>query len=213
MKNRFLIAMMMIGSNISKAQSSAGFEQYFYADRAGLREVIPVIYYQNKQNWYFESHFNYERLHALSIYIGKTFSENKEFSYSFTPMIGGVAGTLKGGVAGLNSGMNYKKFFFNSQSQYVISIEGKNADFLFSWMELGYQVIAPLLAGLSVQHTLTSPGNGKLETGFFVRYTVKKWSFPLYCFNASNENRYVILGIAREFSFSGNKTRTILLTE
>jgi hypothetical protein len=213
MKNKLLIAMIMIGSNMTKAQSSTGFEQYVYADREGLKGVIPVIYYQTENNWYFESHFNYERLHAFSVYIGKTFSENREFSYSFTPMIGGVAGSLKGGVAGLNSAMNYKKLFFSSQSQYVFSFESKNVDFLYSWMELGYQVIGNVLVGLSIQHTLINPANVKLETGLFIRYSVKKWSFPLYCFNATKEERYLILGIAKEFSFSRNKARTILLTE
>jgi hypothetical protein len=213
MKNKLLIAMIMLGSNMSNAQSSTGFEQYFYADRKGLKGVIPVIYYQNENNWYFESHFNYERLHTFSVYIGKTFSENREFSYSFTPMIGGVVGTLKGGVVGLNSGMNYKKLFFSSQSQYIFSFESKNVDFLYSWMELGYRVIGNVVVGLSLQHTLINPANVKLETGLFIRYSVKKWSFPLYCFNTTNEDRYLILGIAREFSLSRNKARTILLTE
>ena len=213
MKNSLLIVMLILWFNMTTAQDRVGFEQYLYTSKSGPPVVVPVIYYQNQQNWYFESHANYEQVQTFSTYIGKTFSENKEFSYSFTPMLGGVLGSLKGGILGLNSEMDYKKFRFTSQSQYIFSFENKKADFLYNWMDLGCQVIGHVLIGLSIQNTMINPANVKLETGFFIRFNVKKWNFPVYCFNSTSENRYLILGVAREFSFPVNKTNSMLLAK
>ena len=205
MRNSLMLAMVILSFNRTIAQAHGGFEQYFYAPKSGPAVLVPVVYYQTEHNWYFESHINYEQVHTYSVYIGKTFSENKEFSWSFTPMLGGLLGSLKGGIFGLNAEMNYKKLHFTSQSQYIFSFEKNKADFFYSWIELGYQVIRNTLIGFSIQNTMINPVNVKLETGLFIRLNVKKWNFPVYCFNSTSENRYWILGVAREFSFPVNK--------
>ncbi len=206
MRNSFLFFMVFAWSNGIAAQSCEGFEQYFYSDKSGLRAIVPVVYFQNSHNWYVESHVNYEQAHTFSSYIGKTFSGNKKFSTSVTPMIGVVLGSLKGGVLGLNTAMNYKRLYFSSQAQYIFSFKSRSADFLYSWMELGYQVIGYMLVGFSIQHAMLNPANVKPETGLFIKFTAKKWNFPVYCFNETSENWYLILGVAREFNFSIKKT-------
>jgi hypothetical protein len=213
MRNSLMFVMLMLSFNMTTAQARGGFEQYVYVSKGRLPVAVPVVYYQNQHNWYFESHANYEQAHTFSAYIGKTFSENKEFSFSITPMLGGVLGSLNGGILGLNSEMNYKKVRFISQSQYIFSFENKKVDFLYNWMELGYQVIKDVIIGLSIQNTLINPTNIQLETGFFVRIKVMKWSFPVYCFNSTSGSRYLIFGVAREFSFPVNRTKTMLLTK
>jgi hypothetical protein len=210
MKNSLLIVMLMLWFNMTTAQAHGGFEQYFYASKGRTPVVVPVIYYQNQHDWYFESHANYEQTRSFSTYIGKTFSENKAFSCSFTPMLGGVIGSLNGGILGLNSEMSYKKIRFTSQSQYILSFENNKIDFLYNWVELGFQAIGHAFIGLSIQNTMINPRNVRLESGFFIRYNVKKWSFPVYCFNTTSEKRYLILGVAREFSFAVNRAETVL---
>src|SRR5450432_733451 len=112
MRNNLLIMILLIYTDSMNAQPCAGFEQYIYADKNGIQLVVPVVYFQNKNAWYVESHVNYETAHTFSIYAGKAFSGNKEVSYTVTPMIGGVLGALRGGVIGLNTEMNYKRLFF-----------------------------------------------------------------------------------------------------
>ena len=209
MRISFLIVIVFGWPTGMAAQPLAGFEQYFYADQSGLQVIVPIVYFQSKRNWYIESHVNYEQLHTFSTYVGKTFSANKAFSYSITPMLGGVLGALNGGVLGSNIDLKYKKFAFSSQSQYIFSFENRNADFLYSWMELGYQVVGSALIGFSVQHTMLNPASAKLETGLLIRFSVKKWLFPMYCFSPATNNRYLILGVAREFSFPAKTTNHV----
>jgi hypothetical protein len=205
MKNSLLIIWLLTWSYCVKAQSCAGVEQYFYVYKNGLHALVPVIYFQNEHNWFVQSDINYEQLHTFSLCIGKTFSDNDEFSYSVTPMIGTVLGSLKGAVLALNTEMRYKKFLFISQSHYVFSFNNIEADLLNSWMELGYEVIGHTFAGISMQASVFNATYMQLETGIFIRFNVNKWSFPVYCFNTTKENRYLILGVTREFSLPVKK--------
>jgi hypothetical protein len=200
MRTNFLFMILLICTAGINAQPYAGFEQYTYIDKKGVGLLIPVIYFQDKKGWYVESHLNYETAHTSSIYGGKAFSHVKALSYTITPMIGVVAGSLQGGVLGLNTEMNYKNLFFNSQSQYICSFNNKSVDFLYSWIELGYRVFGVHLIGLALQHTMRSGFQMKPETGLFIKFVAKKWSFPLYCFNTYGESRYWVLGVCREFS-------------
>ena len=205
MRNSILIILVFIWPGKTEAQASAGFEQYFYTDKTGIPVVVPVIYFQNDHNWFVQSYINYEQLHTFSLCIGKTFSEQDEFSYSVTPMIGAVLGSLKGGVLALNTEMRYKNFLFTAQSHYVFSSKNVESDLLNSWMEMGYQVIGHVFMGVSMQATVFNAVNKQLETGVFIRFSVKKWNFPIYCFNPASDNRYLILGVAREFSLRAKK--------
>ena len=108
----------------------------------------------------------------------------------------------------LNTEVRYKKILFTSQSHFVFSFKNTEADLLSSWMELCYQVIGQMFAGFSVQTSIFNATNMQLETGLFLRFNLKKWGFPVYCFNTIGTHRYFILGITREFNLRGKKTST-----
>ena len=190
---------------MSDAQAYTGFEQYMYVYKAAPLLVVPVIYYQSEQNWFIQSNMNYEQPKTFSVSAGKTFSEDDEFFWSVTPMIGLVSGSLNGAVMALNTEVRYKKILYTSQSHFVYSFKNTESDLLSSWMELGYQVIGQMFAGLSVQATVINATDMQMETGVFIRVNVKKWGFPVYCFNTASNNRYFTLGITREFSLPANK--------
>ncbi len=209
MRNSYLIILLFAWPCITEAQAVLGYEQYFYADKTGFPLIIPRLYLQNKHNWYIESDINYEQLNTFSLYIGKTFTENDEFAYSVTPVIGGVMGSMKGVVIGLNTEMSYKKIQFTSQSHFVFSFKNNDTDLLSNWMELGYRVIGRTLMGLSMQTSVFGAINMKLEAGAFIRFSIKKWDFPIYCFNTTSENRYLIIGVTREFNLPLSRSHTI----
>jgi hypothetical protein len=210
MRNNLLMMILLICTDKINAQSCIGFEQYIYTDNKGIQLLVPVVYFQSNNSWYIESHVNYETEHTFSVYAGKAFSGNKEISYTVTPMIGGVLGSIKGGVIGLNADINYKKIFFSSQSQYICSFTDRSIDFLYTWIELGYEVYGHHQVGLALQHTMRWGPGRRPETGFFIKLNAKKWNFPMYCFNVGGENRYLVLGICREFGLPLYKTNSTL---
>ncbi|MGI4727839.1 MAG: hypothetical protein ACRYGB_04635 [Janthinobacterium lividum] len=189
----------------AKAQSSAGLEQYYYMGNYHTFAFVPVVHYQTNQNWYAEGRFNYEALNTLALYGGKTFEKKATVSYSATPILGVVLGEMNGGSAGLNLEMDYRRFNFNTQSQYTFSIHQQNSDFIYSWSDLTYQFAEKFAAGFSLQQTKLHQVNGAFERGFLIKPTYKSWAFPLYVFKPESRERYFVLGINYELENNSAK--------
>ena len=138
MHNRLLIpALLLIGQ--VHAQSKLSIGQYSYIRPKEALYVSPVAQYQSGSNWYAEGRYNYEDLNTFSLYGGRTFSNEHALSYSITPMAGIMWGRLRGGSAGLNASIEYKKYYFSTQSQYSIATQHLAESFFFSWSEAGYR--------------------------------------------------------------------------
>src|SRR5450432_910627 len=188
-----------------RSQSKMSFEQYSFMGAGQSSLLSPVAHYQNKQNWYAEARYNYEDIHTFSLYAGRTFSGENDFSWSLTPMIGGMAGKLKGGSFGLNSECSYKRFNFSSQAQYSISAETRYDNFFYNWSELCYQPLNWFYTGIAFQHTRLYASNSLLDPGILVAFSFKQWSFPVYSFNPLADKRYFVAGVNWEWKHSKDK--------
>src|ERR1700712_2571521 len=102
MRSIVTILCLLLSFYGANSQSKISFEQYSFMgpNQPGL--LAPVAHYETKQKWYAEARYNYEDINTLSLYAGRTFSQQNDFSWSFTPMIGGMAGKMQGGSFGLN---------------------------------------------------------------------------------------------------------------
>jgi hypothetical protein len=185
--------------NSAAAQSKIGFENYTFYGRGVNTSQMPIVSYQNKTNWYAQARYNYEDEQTMSVYIGRSFSKQGDFSYNLIPMAGAVAGRFNGGSLGLNTELGYKDFFANSQSQYSFSYKNRYDNFFYTWTDLGYQPLKWLFAGVSLQQTQIYNETGQWEPGVLMGFSFKKWSVPLYAFNPAGDRRYFILGINMEW--------------
>ena len=206
--------MLVMLYNKANTQSHGGFEQYYYSGNRGTSSIVPKVYYQSKNNWYGEVRYNYEELETFSVNIGKTFSKEGMISYSVTPIAGAMAGKLNGGSVGVNSELNYRNLFFSSESEYIFSTEGRNANFLFNWSELGYQVTGRIYTGLALQLTHVYKTANIWEPGIMVGFSFNKFTFPLYAFSPLTNKKYFVLGINWKWQHSKSESRsTLLLTK
>jgi hypothetical protein len=187
--------------NTAKGQALMGFEEYFFSGTGGSSAMVSQIYYQNGKNWYFEARNNYEADQAFSMYIGKTFSREDSLSFSFTPMAGIVAGEFHGGSFGADITMGFKSFVFNAELQYTLSADKQNDSFLYGWTELGYRLTRQIYLGLALQQTNIYHTVGILEPGVELKFSFGKWEIPVYSFNPIDKNRYIVVGICRQFEF------------
>lgn len=188
-----------------RAQPRAGLEQYYYMGTYHTFTFVPVAYYQSTKNWYAEGRYNYEAINTLSLYGGKTFEKKGVFSYAASPILGVVLGQMNGGSAGLNLELDFRKFYFNTQSQYTFSVQQRSKSFVYSWSDLTYQLSEKFAAGISVQQTKLYQVNGALERGFLIKPTYKSFTFPLYIFKPESRDRYFVLGINYEWQNNGAK--------
>jgi hypothetical protein len=202
-------------SNKSFSQSEGGMQQYYYMGEKQNFTMVPMVYFQNNNNWYFEGRYNYEALNTVSAYAGKIYEKKSTFSYSLNPVAGLVAGEFNGGSAGLNVNADYKNFNFSSQAQYSFSVENKNQNFTYSWSEFAYDATQNIGAGVCLQQTGEYNLQNKFDKGIFLRLSSNGWTFPIYMFKNSLNEKYFVLSLIYEwtqkFSFR-NKNNVTNLT-
>ena len=189
----------------AKAQPHAGLEQYYYMGLHQTFMIVPIVYYQTGSNWYAEGRYNYEALNTVSIYGGKTFEKSAAISYSASPIAGIVLGQMNGGSVGINLEIDFKKFYFDTQSQYTFSVQQRSDNFIYSWSDLTYQLSEKFAAGISLQQTKLYQVNGAFEKGILIKAGFKNWTFPVYVFKPQTNERYFVLGINYEWQNNGAK--------
>ncbi len=190
----------------ANCQEHGSFEQYYYARAGAASVIVPKISYQNRHNWFGEVRYNYEELQTISFNAGKMFSNSKTFSYSLAPYAGLVLGRLNGGSLGSKIDLGFKGLFFSSESQYTFSVNDKTENFFFMWSELGYQLTHLVYSGIALQLTHPFEIKNNWEPGVMVGFTYKSWTFPLYAFSPTNNNRNYVLGINWEWNYKNPKT-------
>ena len=209
MRSGFTILFLLcLHANI-KSQSKLSLEQYSFMGAGQSSLLAPVAHYESRQKWYAEARYNYEDMNTFSLYAGRTFSRQRDLSWSFTPMIGGMAGKLKGGSFGLNSELSYRKFNFSSQAQYSVSAGSRNDNFFYNWSELWYAPADWVYTGIALQHTRIYATNTLLDPGVLLGFSYNQWSFPVYSFNPFDSGRYFVVGINWEWNQGKNKRKKI----
>ena len=209
MRNPIAIIILLVVCLSVNSQSKFSLEQYSYlgSTTTATNTVSPIAHYQSKSNWYAEARYNYEEAQTFSLYAGRTFAKENRFSYSFTPMVGGMTGKLKGAALGLNMELDFENFNFSSQSQYAMMTGNVSTNFFFSWSELSYRPVSWFYGGLSMQHTQMYRTNALVEPGVMVGFSIKQWTIPLYGFIPYADNRYFIVGVGYEWKHDGNNKR------
>lgn len=194
----------------ARSQSGGGLEHYYYVSKTEIPSMVPIVHYNTSSNWYGEARYNYEDFNTLSLYGGKTFSKEGNWSYAATPLIGGMIGTMNGGSVGFNFDLDYNKMFLSSQSQYSFSLNDRMNKYFFTWSEMGYQPFQWCYAGVALQQTSMYKQAGLWETGYLVGFSFRSWTIPLYAFNISKSERYFILGINWEWQNKAKRIQTIV---
>ncbi|HEY6900029.1 MAG TPA: hypothetical protein VI233_05275 [Puia sp.] len=199
----FMISLLILQP--VQGQTRTGFEAYYYTCYSGTSAIVPKAYFQSN-GWYGEARYNYESGQSLSLFAGRTFSKENLLSWSFTPMIGVVAGQLRGGSLGVNAALNIKGIYFNTASQYTASWHDRNESFFYAWSELGYQLTEHIYAGAALQQTGFCGNGNSLEPGLQLTLSSGSWRLPVYLFSSRDKQLYLVAGINREWTYGQSKT-------
>jgi hypothetical protein len=207
MKTLAAISVCLAGTMIVHSQPAVSVEQYYFT-RAGGSEgtMTPMANFTSSSNWYGEARYNFDELNTFSLYAGKRFSGRGNLSWDATPLIGGLMGQMNGGSVGVHFGMDYRKLFFASQSQYSFSVENNNDRYFYNWSEFGYNATSWFYAGLALQQTNIYKSPGKLEPGCMVGFSISNWTIPFYAFNTGEQQRYFVMGV--NWQWEGKKKKS-----
>jgi hypothetical protein len=145
-----------------------------------------------------EGRWNYEALHAASLFVGRTFDWSKQgspFELSLVPMAGVVVGGVDGVAPGLLLDAKWKWLEFYDESEYLVSTNDHHDNFIYSWSELTLAPVEWLKFGLAAQRTRAYDTELSVDRGPLVSLNFKKVTATVYWFNPDKSHSYVMFTI------------------
>lgn len=192
-----LFACLLLTATALNAQK-ANMEQYYQTSKTAPSQVFGIAGFNTKNNWHTELRYNYDALESYSLYFGKTFNKESDFSYNITSMLGIVAGRFEGVSGACNIDVDYKNFYLSSQLQYTVFTNLKQDNYFYNWSELGYQPKDWFYFGAALQHTWLSKDDG-LSAGILGSFCYKNFSLPIYVFSPLSKEPSYIFSLVYEW--------------
>ncbi|HQR22282.1 MAG TPA: hypothetical protein PKV98_15540, partial [Burkholderiaceae bacterium] len=139
-----------------------------------------------------------ESIGARSAYVGWTWSGGENVTWELTPLLGGVWGTTRGFVPGLEATLGWRSFDFYIEGEYVRSGEAVSDSYLYAWSELGYRPVEWLRIGLAGQRTNAYQGGRDIQRGPFFQLSWRRVTAGGYWFNPGSNDQIVVglIGVA-----------------
>lgn len=160
--------------------------------------VVPV-FRADKNKLHLEARYNYEDRETFSGWIGYNFSGgDDEFSYTFTPMLGGVAGLSNGIAPGLELTVTYKNFELYSEMENLFDLKDSENNFYYNWADLTYSPTDWLWFGISGQRTRLFQTELDIQRGLLVGVRLKNFELNTYVYNIGDDP-FLILTLSASF--------------
>jgi hypothetical protein len=151
-----------------------------------------VIAVADRGPLHLEARYDYESIGARSAFVGWTFSGGEDFTWELTPLLGGVWGTTRGFVPGLEASLGWGPLDFYLEGEYVRSGETVSDSYLYAWSELGWRPVEWLRIGLAGQRTNAYEGGRDIQRGPFAQVTWHSVTVGGYWFNPGASDQIVV---------------------
>lgn len=171
---------------------------YYYLIPDQTDQLIPILY-AGRERWYLEVRYNYEDSRTASLFAGRTLRWGDRVSLEATPMAGVAFGNTRGFVPGLEMTLAYRKIQFYNESEYVISFQNRESDFLYLWSELEIAPWEMLSLGVVAQCTKEYQTDFESQQGILLGVHYKDFEWYLYGLNLFESNRFIILALTAYF--------------
>ncbi|HXZ50107.1 MAG TPA: hypothetical protein VEG27_13890 [Usitatibacter sp.] len=146
-----------------------------------------------------EARANYEAIHAQSAFVGWTFSWGGAVKLEATPIAGGVGGSLRGPIAGLEATLSSGAFDYYLEAEHVSVRNEGESSYNYAWTELGWRPAEWLRFGAVGQHTRIYGGDRETQRGGFVQLTHGKATLSAYWFNPGTSDQVLIVSLGAAF--------------
>jgi hypothetical protein len=177
------------------AQKTYGVSQEYYMYRDEQSFIVPLAYFETKNNWYASFRYNYEESQTFSFQFGKTFSKEGIASYSLTPLAGLLAGKFQGLSVGTLAEIEVGKFSLYTEPEYCIRFNNAAENFFYNWAELSIQPSNLFYTGFALQTVKYKKEPVNLEPGIMFGITIKNFEVPFYLFKTASASNYFVVGI------------------
>jgi hypothetical protein len=200
------IARALAGAALAAGATLAHAEEWDFAATGywnaprGAADFASGIFTAERGALHLEARANYEAIHAQSAFVGWTFATKGEgeLKLEATPIVGGVTGSARGPIVGVEATISAGKVDFYIEAEYVRGRESRESSYTYAWSELGYRPVEPLRFGIVAQRTRLYGNEREVQRGGFAQYTHGPATLALYWFNPGSSDQVVIgsLGFA-----------------
>jgi hypothetical protein len=152
----------------------------------------PVIAVADRGPLHLEARYDYESIGARSAFVGWTVAGGEDFTWELTPLLGGVWGTTRGFVPGLEASLGWGSLDLYLEGEYVRSGETVSDSYLYAWSELGWRPVQRLRIGIAGQRTNAYDSGRDIQRGPFAQVTWRSITVGGYWFNPGSDNQIVV---------------------
>lgn len=163
------------------------------------RSYASPTFSADRKHLHFGARYNYEDKETGSLWAGYNFSMGNKISLEATPMIGVVVGNTAGITPGYMASLTWRRLEVSTEGEYVFDLRSHGGSFFYSWMEVSYSPVEWWRAGLVAQRTKAYHTSLDIQRGVLVGFTMKKFDFTTYVFNAGWTDPTVVLSLGRTF--------------
>ncbi len=146
-----------------------------------------------------ETRHNYEARHATSVLVGWRFSGGDTIAWEMTPLIGALAGSTRGAIAGIEASVAYRAVDLYVEAEYVEETGGQGDSYFYAWTELAFRPVEWLRVGVVGQRTRVVDADRDVQPGVFGQVEIGKATIGVYAFNPDAASRYTVVSLGLSF--------------
>lgn len=176
--------------------ASLSLYQYFLPDEPDYAIAEGMA---DRGRLHLEGRWNYEDIHAGSLFAGWTLSFGRGLEVELTPMAGLVVGSVFGVAPGLELSASLGPFELYAESEYVVDLRSHDDSFFYTWSQLGVRPLAPLQLGLTAQRLRVYQSPLEVERGPFGELTLGRFTVSGHLLNPWTDSWFAIAALALAF--------------
>ncbi len=146
-----------------------------------------------------EARYNYEALQTGSAWLGYNAEGGNRFTWSITPMVGGVFGDLDGIAPGYELSLEWWRLEFYSEGEYVFDLNDSASSFYYAWSEISLVPAPWFRIGMVIQRTRVYSSDREVQRGVLLGFRYRRAEFTTYVFNPDDSKPIVALAVGLEF--------------
>jgi hypothetical protein len=152
------------------------------------------------RDWlHLEARYNYEDLDTGSAWMGYNLSGGENFTWEFTPMLGGVFGDTTGIAPGYELTLGWRKLELYSEGEYVFDTGDSSGSFFYNWSELTLSPTDWMRVGMVTQRTRIHNENRDIERGPLLGFSYQEVDLTAYVFDPFSDDPTFVFAVAVSF--------------
>lgn len=153
---------------------------YIFADDYIIMPVVQA----GVNRLHLEARYNYEDLRTASFFGGYDFTIGEDVTLDITPMLGIAFGQSAGIIPAVELTLACGAFSLYNESEFLVSAQGREESFFYSWSEFTYAPLPWLNLGLVATRTRLYKTDLDLQRGIGAGIAQERFGITGYLMNA-----------------------------